>query len=312
MDKTRTISPAQFGRVAVMMGGWSAERDISLMSGRQVLQGLLDAGVDAVGVDLNIGTLRAMQRDDFDRAFLILHGPGGEDGVVQAYLQTIGIPYTGSGVLGAAIAMSKYRSKLAWRGMGLSVPDWQVLSSTQDARRAGDEFGLPMMIKPDNEGSSIGIARVYRQDELVPAFKAAAQYGEVLAERFVHGRELTVGILGEQALPVIEIETPRAFYDYTAKYFVDDTSYHCPADIPGATARQCQEIALTAFKAIGCRDWGRVDFMLDDDGQPWLIEVNTAPGMTTHSLVPMAAYASGIPFSELVCRILECSIERES
>ncbi|MEM7209287.1 MAG: D-alanine--D-alanine ligase [Pseudomonadota bacterium] len=312
MVETHKILPAEFGRVGVMMGGWSAEREISLMSGKEVLQGLLDAGVDAVGVDLDLDTLRAMKREDYDRAFMILHGPGGEDGIVQAFLETIGVPYTGSGVLGSAIAMSKFASKLAWRGVGLPVPDWHVVSSAAEAQSAADEFGFPMMIKPSNEGSSIGIEQVNQREALVPAFETAVKYGEVLAEKFVHGRELTVAVLGGQALPVIEIETPREFYDYKAKYFVDNTSYHCPAKIPESLARQCQEIALSAFDSIGCRDWGRVDFMVDGDGQPWLIEANTAPGMTTHSLVPMAANEAGMTFSDLVYRILECSMEREA
>ena len=310
-ESTGSISPEAFGKVAVFMGGWSAERDISLMSGEQVLKGLLNAGVDAVGVDVSREQLRALKGDEYDRVFMMLHGPGGEDGVVQAYLEMIDMPYTGSGVLGSALAMSKLRSKLVWHGLGLPTPEWRTVNSVADCERAAEELGFPIMIKPTTEGSSIGISRVKSADQLAAAFDSARQYGEVMAEQFVEGRELTVAVLGSDALPVIHIETPREFYDYDAKYFVDTTGYHCPADIPEAVARECQSLALQAFAAVGARDWGRVDFMCDEQHCVWLIEANTAPGMTDHSLVPMAAKEAGLSFEKLVCRILERSMERD-
>ena len=306
-----SLSPDAFGRVAVFMGGWAAERDISLLSGAQVTKGLIGAGVDAVSVDVNRDLLRNLRSDEYDRVFMILHGPGGEDGVVQANLELMGMPYTGSGVSGSSLAMDKLRTKYVWHGLGLPTPAWRVLHSVEECRQAAADFGLPMMVKPTCEGSSIGITRVTAEDQLATAFESASQYGEVIAEQFIDGRELTVAVLGGEALPVIHIETPRDFYDYDAKYFVDSTGYHCPADVSDAVASECQRLALQAFKALGVRDWGRIDFMCDANDRVWLIEANTAPGMTDHSLVPMAAREAGLSFEQLVCRILECSMERE-
>ncbi len=304
-----SVSPQSFGRVAVFMGGWSAEREISLLSGQQVLQGLLSAGVDAVAVDVSRELLRSLSGDEYDRVFFILHGPGGEDGVVQAYLELIGLPYTGSGVLGSALAMDKIRSKQIWRGLDLPVPDWRIVDSLDGCRSAARELGLPMMIKPIGEGSSIGISRVMCAGELEDAFELAQPYGVVMAEKFVEGRELTVTILDGEALPVIHIETPREFYDYKAKYFVESTGYQCPADLPAEVTIECQRLALEAFDAVDASGWGRVDFMCDENDRPWLIEANTTPGMTDHSLVPMAAREAGLSFETLVTRILECSME---
>jgi len=309
IERKVSVSPQSFGRVGVFMGGWSAEREISLLSGQRVLQGLLSAGVDAVAVDVDRELLKSLNGDEYDRVFFILHGPGGEDGVVQAYLELIGLPYTGSGVLGSALAMDKLRSKQIWRGLGLPVPDWRVVDSWDECSSAERVLGLPMMIKPIGEGSSIGVSRVMRADELEDAFHLAHRYGVVMAEKFIDGRELTVAILDAEALPVIHIETPREFYDYKAKYFVDSTGYHCPADLSADVTIECQRLALEAFSAVDASGWGRVDFMCDENDRPWLIEVNTTPGMTDHSLVPMAAREAGLSFEKLVTRILECSME---
>ena len=305
-----SVSPQSFGRVGVFMGGWSAEREISLLSGQRVLQGLLSAGVDAVPVDVNRELLKSLNGDEYDRIFLILHGPGGEDGVVQAYLELLGMPYTGSWVLGSALAMNKLRSKQIWRGLAMPVPDWRIVDSIDECRSKAQEMGFPMIFKPIGEGSSIGISPVMRPGELEGAFDGAHRYGAVMMEKFIHGRELTVAVLDGEALPVIHIETPHQFYDYEAKYFVDSTSYHCPADLPDNVSSECQRLALDAFSAVDAHGWGRVDFICDENNQPWLIEVNTAPGMTGHSLVPMAAREAGLSFETLVTRILECSLER--
>lgn len=304
-----SVSAQSFGRVGVFMGGWAAEREISLLSGQRVLQGLLSAGVDTVPVDVSRALLKSLNGDEYDRAFLILHGPGGEDGGVQAYLELIGMPYTGSGVLGSALAMNKLRSKQLWRGLGLPVPDWHVVESIDECESAAREMGLPMMLKPIGEGSSIGISRVMQAGQLEDAFNLAHRYGTVMAEKFIGGRELTVTVLDGEALPVIHIETPHEFYDYKAKYFVDSTAYHCPAELPGEVTSECQRLALQAFSSVDARGWGRVDFMCDENNQLWLIEANTAPGMTEHSLVPMAAREAGLSFETLVTRILECSME---
>lgn len=310
IQQNTIINVQDFGKVAVFMGGWSAEREVSLNSGQQVLQGLLAAGVDAVPVDVSRALIKSLETHDYDRVFMILHGSGGEDGVVQAHLELLGIPYTGSGVLGSALAMSKLHSKQIFRGLGLQTPQWHMVDCLDACRAAVEAFGLPVMIKPASEGSSIGVTPVTCLEQLEPAFNLACQYGDVMAEQFVCGRELTVAVLDGQALPVIHIETPRGLYDYAAKYRVDSTAYHCPAELPDEVTKKCQQLALQAFSAVGARDWGRVDFMYDEQGQLWLIEVNTAPGMTDHSLVPMAASEISLSFEELVVRILQCSLER--
>jgi len=297
------IDPARLGRVAVVYGGWSAERDVSLKSGAACLGGLQRAGVDAVGIDAGRDILAVLAEGGFDRVFLILHGRGGEDGQIQGALEILDLPYTGSGVLGSALAMDKLRTKRFWAGAGFPTPQWRVLDTREDAESAPDVLGLPLMVKPTLEGSSIGMTKVTRIEDMVPAWELAVGYGETIAERFIDGPEVTVSLLGRRALPAIRLETPRTFYDYAAKYEVDSTRYHLPSGLEPAEERRCQELALAAFEALGGNGWGRVDLLLDAVGQPWLIEANTAPGMTDHSLVPMAAAHAGIDFAELVVRI---------
>jgi len=296
---------ADFGRVAVLMGGRSAEREISLKSGTAVLEALLCRGVDAAAVDVGADVLERLGEGRFDRAFLILHGRGGEDGTIQGALELLGLPYTGSGVMASAIGMDKYRSKLVWRGVGLPTPELVMLRSAEDLGGA-DALGYPLIIKPVHEGSSIGMTKVAGPAELEAAWQAARGYdAEVLAERWIAGIELTCAVLVGEALPLIRLETPHAFYDYQAKYFATTTRYHCPSGLAPEIEQRVQALALEAFQAVGARGWGRVDIMLDEVSEPWLIEINTAPGMTDHSLVPMAARARGISFDNLVWRILE-------
>ena len=299
-----------FGRVAVLMGGRSAEREISLKSGAAVHTALLQRGVDAHRVDAGADVLRQLADGGFDRAFIALHGRGGEDGVIQGVLETLGLPYTGSGVLGSALGMDKVRSKWLWRSLGLPVPDFEIIGAEDDAAALIGKLGLPLMIKPAREGSSLGVSKVTAKEQLAAAIAAARDLDAVvLAERFIIGGEFTCSILGRETLPAIRIETPRAFYDYEAKYFADDTRYLCPCGLPAVQEQAMQRLARQAFEALDCRGWGRVDFMVDGAGQPWLIEVNTVPGMTDHSLVPMAARQAGIGFDDLVWRILETSCE---
>jgi D-alanine-D-alanine ligase len=301
--------PEQFGRVAVLMGGRSAERQISLQSGNAVLEALIRRRVHAEAVDVGPDLLERLQRSDYDRAFLILHGRGGEDGTIQGALEIYGLPYTGSGVMASAIGMDKYRCKLIWRGLGLPTPDFVMIRSEKDLAAAGS-LGHPLIVKPSHEGSSIGMARVDDDGGLRSAWEAAVRYDrEVLAERWVTGREYTCAVLRGEALPLIRLETPRSFYDYEAKYSADTTRYHCPCGLDTDAERRIQALALEAFEAVGARGWGRVDLLVDDADRPWLIEINTAPGMTDHSLVPMAARAAGIGFDELVWRILEDAME---
>lgn len=303
------LQPAAFGRVAVVYGGWSAERSVSLKSGAAVLAGLQRAGVDAHGIDADRDILRVLVDGGYARAFLVLHGRGGEDGCIQGGLDVIGLPYTGSGVLGSALAMDKLRTKQFWAGAGLPTPKWQILDSAADAESAADTVGLPLMIKPTLEGSSIGMSKVMARDELVPAWEQAAAFGPVIAERFIDGEEVTVGLLGDEALPAIRLETPRTFYDFAAKYEAGTTQYHLPSGLAAIDEQRCCELSRTAYAALGCSSWGRVDLMLDAVGQPWLIEANTVPGMTDHSLVPKAAAHAGIGFDELVMRILAQTLE---
>jgi D-alanine-D-alanine ligase len=306
----RVTDPAVFGRVAVAMGGWSAEREVSLRSGAAVLEGLRRRGVDAHGVDLRRDNVAELAQ--FDRVFLALHGRGGEDGVIQGWLEVQGIPYTGSGVLGSAVAMDKLRSKRLWAGAGLPTPAFVVLRGEADFARAGADVGLPMIVKPSGEGSSIGMSKVERAEDLPAAWESAARHGgDVFAERWITGAEYTASILDGVALPFIRLETPRAFYDYEAKYHSNDTRYHCPCGLAPERERELAELALRAFEALGCSGWGRIDLLCDAAGAPWLIEANTVPGMTDHSLVPMAARAAGIEFDELVWRILEHSLTRD-
>ncbi|MCG5515075.1 MULTISPECIES: D-alanine--D-alanine ligase [unclassified Ectothiorhodospira] len=300
---------ADFGKVAVLMGGWSAEREVSLRSGAEVLKALRSADVDAHGVDVGRDILDVLARDRYDRAFIVLHGRGGEDGVIQGALEVLGLPYTGSGVAGSALGMDKLLTKRLWRGTGLPTPDFRVLEQGSDPQAIVDALGLPLIVKPALEGSSIGMSKVARLEALAQAQKTAARCGgPVFAERWVRGAEYTVAILDGQALPLIRLETPRAFYDYEAKYQSEDTRYHCPCELPAEEEERLRRLALDAFKAVSGEGWGRVDLMLDGQGGAWLIEVNTVPGMTDHSLVPMAARAAGLDFQALVVRILATTL----
>jgi D-alanine-D-alanine ligase len=295
-----------FGKVAVLMGGWSAEREISLKSGTAVLAALLRRGVDAHGVDAGRDVLQVLARGGFARAFIAWHGRGGEDGELQGALDLMQLPYTGSGVLASAIGMDKWRSKMVWQAAGLPVPEFELLTAQSDFSAIEQRLGLPLFVKPANEGSSIGVSKVSAAGATRAAYATAARYDSlVLAERFVGGGEYTVAILGEQALPAVRIVPATEFYDYEAKYFRDDTRYLCPCGLPEAQEQRMQQLALRAFTVLGCRGWGRVDFLLDAAGAPFVLEVNTVPGMTDHSLVPMAARTAGIEFDDLVWRILE-------
>lgn len=302
----------RFGKVAVLMGGTSAEREVSLNSGQAVLGGLLRRGIDAHAVDVTTAKdIVDFYQDNYERAFIVLHGRGGEDGQIQGALQTLGIPYTGSGVMGSAIAMDKYRTKLMWGGVGLATPDYQLLRNLSDLKLAA-ALGFPLMIKPANEGSSIGMSRVTTEAELEKAWRVAREYDPiVIAERWITGSEYTVSILGSDALPVIRLETPNEFYDYEAKYQSDETAYHIPSGLDSVNEQQAKALALEAFDAVGASGWGRVDLMIDEAGAMWLIEVNTVPGMTDHSLVPMAAKEQGIAFDELVWKILQQTMEHD-
>jgi D-alanine-D-alanine ligase len=307
-----TSQPAQFGKVAVLLGGAAAERQISLKSGTAVLEALRRRGVDAHPIDPRNGSdhlLDRLRAGTFDRAFIVLHGRGGEDGVVQGALETIDLPYTGSGVLGSALGMDKYRCKLLWRGCGLPTADFALVASETDLD-AAEALGFPLMIKPVREGSSIGMAKAEDAAGLAAAYTAAARFDPlVLAERWIDGPEYTCAILGEEALPLIRLETPRTFYDYEAKYQSDSTRYLCPCGLPAEEEAGLQDLALAAFRVAGASGWGRVDIMVDRRQGPALLEINTVPGMTDHSLVPMAANARGIDFDDLVWRILETSIK---
>jgi D-alanine-D-alanine ligase len=299
----------RFGRVAVLFGGLSAEREVSLESGTAVLQSLHRLQVDAQAIDVGEDVLHDLRAGEFDCAFIALHGRGGEDGILQGALEAAGIRYTGSGVLGSALAMDKERTKLVWSAMGLPTPPFAIVESQQDVSRISETIGFPLMVKPVHEGSSIGMTKVHDPEQLLEARSLASKFDSaVLAERWIDGPEYTAAILGREALPLIRLETPRPFYDYRAKYSDDaGTQYLCPCGLSAQREEAFQQMALEAFDAVGASGWGRVDFLCDQAGEPWLIEVNTAPGMTRHSLVPMAARAAGMDFDELVWRILETS-----
>ena len=305
------MQASDFGKVAVLMGGASAEREISLRSGEAILSALRKRDVDAHALDAgDEDFVRQLAGGGFQRVFNALHGRGGEDGVVQGLLESLAIPYTGSGVLGSALAMDKLRTKQMWEGVNLPTPAFVTLNSDADLQAAVDQLGFPMILKPVHEGSSIGMTKVMRELDLKQAWRDAEQYdSEVLAERWVEGTEYTAAIVADTALPLIRLETPRAFYDYEAKYQADSTRYHCPCGLAPDQEFQFQELAKHAFAAVAATGWGRVDFFLDAAYRPWLIEVNTVPGMTDHSLVPMAARVFGWDMPELVWRILETSAE---
>ncbi len=297
---------SEFGKVAVLMGGRSAEREISLMSGNAVLAALERKGVDAHAFDTRNRDLHELRSQGFDRVFIALHGRYGEDGTVQGALELMGIPYTGSGVMASSLAMDKWRTKLVWIAAGISTPRFQMLEAGSDFKAVANDLGLPLIVKPSREGSTIGLTKVTRVQDVEAAYQKAAQHDEmVLAEEFIAGVEVTASILGEQALPLIRIEAPGGSYDYQAKYFSDETRYFCPSGLPPALESRIQALALKASLILGCQGWGRVDLMLNAKNKPFLLEANTVPGMTGHSLVPMAAKVAGIPFEDLVVRILE-------
>lgn len=302
---------AEFGRVAVLAGGDSSEREISLLSGAAVLEALKRRGVAAEAFDPREHSLLELAQQRFDRVWIALHGPGGEDGTVQGALECLGVPYTGSAVMGSAIGMDKLRTKRLASAVGVATPAGLELSGPQDFELALQRLGLPLIVKPNCQGSSVGMSKVERAEQLASAFAAArAVDRNVFAEAWIAGGEFTVALLQGEALPSIRIETPRVFYDYQAKYERDDTRYVCPSGLSEPAERHLGRLALAAFEAIGGAGWGRADFMMDAAGRPLLLEVNTVPGMTSHSLVPMAARAAGIDFDELVWRVLETSFVR--
>ncbi len=297
----------KFGKVAVLLGGKSAEREISLMSGNGVLKALRSKGVDAPPFDPAERDLAELKQEKFARCFIALHGRGGEDGTLQGALEAMGIPYTGSGVLGSAIGMDKWRTKMIWLANGLPTPRYRILAAGDDWHAVAQELGLPLIVKPANEGSTLGLTKVTQAAQLPAAYELAARkYHDIaLAESFIDGPEYTASILGDVALPLIRIVAPQGNYDYQNKYFTDDTQYLCPCGLPADQEAALKELALNAFRLVGCIGWGRVDLMLDAAGKPWLLEVNTSPGMTGHSLVPMAARAVGISYEDLCLKILE-------
>lgn len=307
--RREVANAADFGRVAVMLGGSSSERAVSLDSGNAVLKALQSRGIDALGWDPAEHDFRKFAAAGFDRVWIALHGPGGEDGALQGALQWLGMPYTGSGVMASAIAMDKVRSKHVFSAAGIATPDYRVIESVADARLAADAFGYPLVTKPSREGSSVGMSKVFDKTELDEAAELALSYdAAAIIEPCIVGDEMTVSVLQGEALPSIRIETPRVFYDYRAKYESDRTVYSCPGSSGADSEAEYAELALAAFNVLGCSGWGRVDFMTGRDGIPQVLEVNTVPGMTSHSLVPMAAKKAGIDFPELCWRVLETSM----
>ena len=295
-----------FGKVAVIMGGWSAEREVSLNSGQAVLVALQNQGVDAHGIDANRQLCQVLTDGGYDRVFNIMHGRGGEDGELQGMLDILQIPYTGTGVLGSALAMDKLLTKQLWQGIGLPTPEYRLLETEQDCEQAVEAMALPLMIKPSLEGSSIGMSKVVEAQGMVAAWEKAAACGSsVMAEKFIQGMEYTAAVIDNRVLPMIRLETAREFYDYQAKYQDEATQYHCPCGLTSESEQQLGALVLEAFAAVQGKGWGRVDFMLDESARPWWIEVNTVPGMTDHSLVPMAAKQAGMSFEQLVLEILK-------
>lgn len=309
MSRVKVDNPAGFGRVAVLMGGAAAEKEVSLNSGTAVFNALKRKNVDAIAVDVGDNPLLALKDSQIDRVFNVVHGRGGEDGVLQAILEVMKIPYTGSGVMASALTMDKLKTKLCWRGMGLPTPEWFLLKQVDDIESCIAKLGFPVIVKPAKEGSSIGMSKANDRRQLLAAFAEATRYDcDVYAESWVSGNEYTVGVLDGEPLPVIRLETPNTFYDYDAKYNSENTLYHCPCGLSGEAEKALQRLTLDACEGLDVRGWGRVDVFIDDDGRAQLIEVNTVPGMTDHSLVPMAAAKSGMDFDELVWRILETSM----
>ena len=307
----RIEAASQFGRVAVLLGGNSSEREVSLISGKAVLAGLERRGLDVIGFDPAERALTDLLTLKIDRVWIALHGPGGEDGTVQGALEFLGVPYSGSGVMGSAIGMDKLRTKRLCQAVGVPTSSFVVLRDAQDLATALETLGLPVFVKPGSQGSSVGMARVERAEDLKAAWELALRYDPVVfAESLIPGAEYTVSILQGSALPSIRIETPRTFYDYEAKYLRNDTRYFCPSGLSGPAEDHLGRLALAAYDACGAEGWGRADFMMDRTGRPLLLEINTVPGMTDHSLVPMAARAAGIDFDELVWRVLETSFVR--
>ncbi|HKM15447.1 MAG TPA: D-alanine--D-alanine ligase [Marinospirillum sp.] len=295
----------KFGRVAVLMGGCSAERDVSLRSGNAVLAALLRSGVNAFGLDLTKQAVAQLTAEKFDRAFIALHGRGGEDGSIQGVLEWLRIPYTGSDVMASALGMDKFKCKQVWQGLGLPTPVSSLLNADTNAEQLVAKLGLPLMVKPAHEGSSIGMSKITSAKQLAQAYVKASEYdSRILAERFISGSEFTVSIVDGKALPVIGLKTSHDFYDFNAKYTATDTQYLLPCGLSNQEEQAIQQLALDAYRAVGCESWGRVDIMVDEARQPWLLEVNTSPGMTDHSLVPQAAAFAGLSFDQLVVNIL--------
>ena len=299
---------AAFGRVAVLMGGASAEREVSLKSGQAVYSALSDAGVDAVAVDVGDNMVTQLAHLQVDRVFNVLHGRGGEDGHVQALLNLLQLPFTGSDVLGSALTMDKLATKRLLLGSDIPTPEYVEMHSVDDCARVIGQLGLPLFVKPVLEGSSIGMSRVTDAADLAEAYLKASQFGAVFAEKYIDGGEYTAGFLAHSVLPLIRLETPRTFYDYQAKYVADDTRYHCPCGLDESATAAINQLVLDTIRVTAVRHWGRVDLMVDQQGQPWVIEVNTVPGMTDHSLVPMAAKQAGMDFQQLCLKILSLTL----
>lgn len=299
---------SRYGKVAVLYGGSSSEREVSLKSGAAVLAALVGQGIDAEGIDVSADLPERLIAGRYDRAFIVLHGRLGEDGCVQGLLEVLGIPYTGSGVTASAVAMDKALSKAVWQAFSVSTPD-HVLLTSEDALTRAVSLGFPLIVKPTSEGSSVGISKVRTEAELFSAYQKAQAFGPVMAERCIVGHEYTCAFLDDVALPVIRLETPHDFYDYEAKYLLNTTRYHCPSGLTTEAEARMQALARRAYLAVGARGWGRIDVMADQRGDFYVLELNTVPGMTDHSLVPMAARAAGLSFEDLVVRILAQTLE---
>jgi len=296
---------AHFGKVAVLFGGASAEREVSLMSGKAVLAALQGVGVDAHAFDPAERDLHILKEEGYDRVFIALHGRGGEDGTVQGALELMGVPYTGSGVMASALSMDKWRTKMVWLANGLPTPRYAILEEDTDWDAVVRELGLPIFVKPVHEGSSMGATKVTEAGQLRAAWELAARYDSlVIAEEFITGAELTAPFLDDRALPLVRIVAPDGNYDYQHKYFTDDTRYDCPCGLPEAEEQALQALVMKSARVLGCRGWGRADLILTEDGRPYLLEMNTSPGMTGHSLVPMSARVAGMSFEALCLAIL--------